>query len=306
MKPSQLKAFLAIVDHGSIRRAAKSLFVSQPSVTRLLRELEKDLGVDLVVRSTTGVKLTVYGEALQARARLLTQETRRARDEIEQIKSGLSGAVHLGVSAVAALTVLPKAFALFRQKMPRVELHCMDGLPPVALPELRHGRLDFVLTDLSPEQIDDDLTCEIILRTPQVVGAREGHPLRRKRSLAMLRNSEWVAWDKHQLELAFKRHGLPPPEQVVQIQSFVAAVGLVSETDTLSLFSLATMQPYLTRLGLKLIPVADTLPEALVSVVMRKDAVLTPAASALLDQVRKVAADVQAQLTARKRKDQEI
>ena len=82
MKPNQLLAFVAVVEQMSIRGAARTLGISQPAVTKIVRELEREVGAPLVERSVKGVRLTPYGEAFAPRARLLLSDMRRARDEI--------------------------------------------------------------------------------------------------------------------------------------------------------------------------------------------------------------------------------
>jgi Bacterial regulatory helix-turn-helix protein, lysR family len=79
MKPNQLLAFVAVVDQMSIRGAARAIGISQPAVTKIVRELERELGVALVERAR-GVRLAPCGEAFAPRAWLLLADMQRARD----------------------------------------------------------------------------------------------------------------------------------------------------------------------------------------------------------------------------------
>lgn len=82
MKLNQLRDFIAMVDHGSMRAAARSLGVSAPALAKSVAPLETELQVTLLRRSARGVVLSDYGSTLLERARLIDSEARRASDEI--------------------------------------------------------------------------------------------------------------------------------------------------------------------------------------------------------------------------------
>ena len=107
MKPHQLKAFLTVMQLRSIRKAANALFITQPAISRAIRELEESLQVPLFVRGAQGVTPTEYGLAFEKRARLLEQEAERARDELRQMRDGQLGCVRVAVSSVPAMALRP-------------------------------------------------------------------------------------------------------------------------------------------------------------------------------------------------------
>ena len=109
----RIRAFLAIAENGSIRGAARRIGVSQPALTKTLKELENSLSAPLVVRSAQGVTLTKYGEALLVRARLADAELRRASDEIGQMLGAKGGQIAVGLSPVASLLLAPDALKRF-------------------------------------------------------------------------------------------------------------------------------------------------------------------------------------------------
>lgn len=290
VKPHQLNAFLAVADHGSIRAAARQLFVSQPSITRTVRELEASLEVPLITRSPHGVELTEYGQAFRVRARLLVEEGRRAREELQQLKRGMTGQVRVGISSLPALVLLPEAFAAFRRQMPLAELDCIDGQLPLGVPLLRSGELDFLLSQTIPEIVDKDLSVEPLFTSPLTAAARAAHPKVRARSLAALVDEEWTGWDRAMIGSLFARHGLPVPQRIVTSRSFEVTQALVEKTDVISLFSLALVERKLVKQGIRPIRLREPLPELTVSIVRRRDARLTPAAARLLEILREVAA----------------
>ena len=102
MKLSQLRSFLSVAEHGSIRAAARALGMSQPAVTQAMRELELSVDAPLLQRGTAGVELTVYGRSLVRRASVIQREMERAVAEIEEIRDGSSGLISIAISTAVA------------------------------------------------------------------------------------------------------------------------------------------------------------------------------------------------------------
>lgn len=290
MKPHQLKAFLAVMELRSIRQAANALFITQPAISRAIRDLEEQLTVPLFVRGAQGVTPTEYGLAFERRARLLEQEAERARDELRQMRDGQLGCVRVAVSSVPAMALLPQALALFRAQLPSTALEFSEGLTPMVLPALREGLLDFALVQHRMERVGPDFDCEELLTTPLAVCARVGHPRARARSLAALQGEEWVGWDRAMIEDLFSGSGCPAPERIVVSRSMEITRALVSRTDVVSVFARPAIDRDLARHGIRAIPVQTRLPELTISAITRRGAVATPAAQKFMEAVRTSAA----------------
>lgn len=86
MKDHQLRALIQVAESGSIRAAARTMNLSQSALTKALRELEEDVGAELLQRSYRGIHFTAEGEALLARARLVQSTLERARAEIREMR----------------------------------------------------------------------------------------------------------------------------------------------------------------------------------------------------------------------------
>src|ERR1700761_3572447 len=97
LKTTQLQMLVAIAEHGTLMAAAEALSVSQPAVTKSIKELEARLGVQLLERSGAGVRLTRYGEMLLRRARTVVSEIANAERELEEMKSGAQRSLSIGV-----------------------------------------------------------------------------------------------------------------------------------------------------------------------------------------------------------------
>jgi len=289
MKPHQLKAFLCVAQSHSIRRAADALFITQPAVSRAIRELEAELEVPLFERGPQGVTLTRYGEAFEHRARLLVEEGERARDELRQMRDGQLGRVRIAVSSVPAVTLLPQALAIFRAQLPLIALEFSDGLVPMALPALQEGLLDFALLQHKMDRVGDHFDCEVLLNTPLAVCARVGHPRGRARSLAALENEEWVGWDRAMIETVFTSNNRPPPQRIAISRSMEITRALVGRGDLVSLFARPMIERDMARHGIRAIPVRDALPALTISLVTRRGSVATPAAARFIAALRSAA-----------------
>lgn len=124
MKDYQLKALLQVVDSGSIRAAARALGVSQPAVTKAIRELEAEVDAPLVHRSSRGVELTECGRQLTIRARLVQAQLAMARQDIRQLQGGQQASVAVSVTPVVFMGALPEVLREFKREMPQARCAC--------------------------------------------------------------------------------------------------------------------------------------------------------------------------------------
>lgn len=288
MKPNQLSAFSAVATHLSIRGAARALGLSQPGITRIVRELERELDAPLVERGSKGVKLTPYGVAFAPRARQLLEDMRRASDEIAQIRDGERGQVRMAVTSSFALTHLPGIFTEFHERNPSVDVHFNEAVMPGLLLQLLDGRLDFAVSHLAPATLPPEFESIVLYSSPLVVGMRTHHPLRRSRSLRTLHEAEWIMPGDGSLKLEFVRPifaplNLEPPSRVVQSQSVIVALGLVSKTDLIGVFAEELVDVAFKNRGIRRIDILEDIPPLQVCVVKRRERQLTPAAQQFVD-----------------------
>lgn len=295
MKPNQLHAFVAVVEQMSIRAAARVLGISQPAVTKIVRELEREVGAPLVERSVKGVRLTQFGLAFAPRARLLLADMERARDEIAQIRDGATGSVSLAVSASFALTVLPAAFKDFHTRLPAVDVQFSEAVLPWMLARLRDGYLDFAVAHIVPGTLDPQFEALELFPVQLVVGLRERHPLRNARSLHDLYAAEWVLpGDDHggtnAMAPLFTPLGLSPPTHVLQGHSVTVALALVGHMDLIGLFVEPLARLSFKRHGIRRVDVRETLPTLNVCVVRRRGQPSTPAAQHFIECIQRASA----------------
>lgn len=145
MELRHLIYFEAVVRHGGFTRAAEALHVAQPSVSAQIRQLEKTLGVDLLVRTTRRVTLTPAGEQFLHRTRRVLDELAAARQEMAAHATVLTGRIRVGTTPVVGDLPLPQLLARFRRSHPGVGIELSSGLVGDLLDKLSAAELDVVI-----------------------------------------------------------------------------------------------------------------------------------------------------------------
>ncbi|WP_322044943.1 LysR substrate-binding domain-containing protein [Paraburkholderia sp. J67] len=290
MKLQQLRTFVAVAEHRSIRAAARALFVSQPAVTRTIRELERDLDVSLLRRSVSGVELTDAGLAFSVRANLLLEEMRRAREELLFMKAGGHGHVAAAVTSTVGLTLLPDALAAFRQRLPQARLSLTEDGGATALQKLQNGTLDFVIANTVPDSLPSEFDQQPLFLMQLMVGARNDHPCAAAESIQELQDQYWVvpSLNMEFVSRLFVSRGLSEPSQVLSCESFGIATHLVASMDLIGLFSAALFDKVLVPLGVRALALRETLPPIEVSILTLRGSRLTPTAQCFVECLQAV------------------
>lgn len=289
---SQIRDFLAVVDAGSMRAAARSLGLSQPALTKSIRQLEEELGGVLVTRSVRGAQLTEIGRAFLARARSVTADLRRAREEVAQLRGARAGSLTLGAAPGPALGLLPTALARLRRRWHEATICVMDVSPSEVMPALREGRLDLALSvRIGPLAAPGpEFLAEPLYRNEARIVARRGHPLAAARSLAELADAEWVRTggtdNTSSLPAAFEAAGMEPPRYRIECRSFFALAEIVAHSDLLAVvpWQLAAREAAAGRVVQ--LPLRDALPAREICLFTRADVPLTPVAREFVEVLR--------------------
>lgn len=286
MTLEQLRAFVTIVEHGSIRAAARSLDLAQSGLTQQIKRLENSLGVTLFTRGITGISMTEAGEALLMRARIILGECSRTEQEFRFFQGQHVGSITLGVSFEAFAKLIPPVLREFRSRFPLVNVHFSSGPAASLLSGLREGRLDFVLTLVSESSDMTDLVSTVIDRSHPAIACRKGHSLQHATSIRELADAEWintrppgkVGIPSNRLVDLFHAAGIPSPKIVVTAESLFDTLHLVSKTDYLFLAPGIAIREGAYREMLNEIPIREAIPEANVCLVERAAAPLAPLA----------------------------
>ncbi len=224
-----LRRFLAIAEHGNMTRAARTLGIVQPALSRSIKLLEDDLGVTLFERTSHGIVLTVYGQQLVPYARAIMTDVKRATEELQATKGLLAGHVTFGVTSNYADNVVLDAVLALHLKWPNLRVTIREGLYEEVVAGILKSELDFGFGLLPPPHAGIEasgLLTESLFSHRASVMAREGHPLGklRKVPLKMLCEYEWVilgpekAMDPY-FRATFTKMRLPIPRKVIETHS---------------------------------------------------------------------------------------
>ncbi|WP_440895471.1 LysR family transcriptional regulator [Amphibacillus sp. Q70] len=141
MKVDDLRLLIAVKEHGTIRRAAEALFISQPAVSQRLQQIESYWGGPLFVRSARNVMLTPAGEEVLALASRYIAEEQQVKQRIDALKEQVSGTLSLGVSSVIGQYVMPGLLKEFMNNYPAVNVELTTGLSEDILPNNYHVKV---------------------------------------------------------------------------------------------------------------------------------------------------------------------
>src|SRR3954463_4472106 len=145
LRLSLLRAVDAVDAHGSLLKASAVLGVTQPSLTKSLRELEDMVQLRLFDRHSRGVRTTEAGLVFVRTARRVLAELRRLDEELDQLSSPGSGSVALGALPVAAAGVLPGTLARLKATYPHIQVRLQQGRTEDLLPLLASGEIDLIV-----------------------------------------------------------------------------------------------------------------------------------------------------------------
>ena len=287
MKLHHLRNLVAVADANSIRGAARAQGLAQPSITRGLRDLEKELGVPLLERHGKGVSLNEYGHSFVVRARSILQDVERGRQEIAQLKGERIGKVSVGLSSAVFLSLVPEVYRAFRLSFPDAMVNLTEGLFPAMEPRLKDGSLDFYIGPRPIGEVDKSFSVQLLFRNRRVVVCRKGHPLAGKTSLRDLIEAQWMMTGVRQpveveFEEQFAAHNLPAPKAITQTLTTLPIVALLTATDALAFLPQQWITSDIFKGTLQEIPVKEALDGPDIVLVKRNTLPLTPIAETMV------------------------
>ena len=193
MELRHLRYFVAVAEERHFGRAATRLHMAQPPLSQQIRNLEAELGVVLLRRTTRRVDLTAAGEAYLARAREILASVDQAGAEAGRVAEGLVGRVVIGCVGSATYSVLPALARTLRRELPGIDFAFRgEMLVPDQVAALLAGRIDLAL--LRPPVDEAALRVTTLRRESLIVALPEAHPLaaRDRLTVSDLRDEELI------------------------------------------------------------------------------------------------------------------
>src|SRR5947208_12062614 len=179
-----LRYFVAVAEMENVSRAALKLHVSQPALSRQIRDLEDEIGFCLLERTAKSVRLTDAGRAFLDDARELLRQADDAVKKARAIASEEPTELHVGYSPTPFAEILPKTLRAFQRAMPNVHVRLHDWSNKTILGGVRDGRLQLGLITRSPKTSAlDDVRFEELLRQRVCVAVAPQHAFARRRAI---------------------------------------------------------------------------------------------------------------------------
>src|SRR6266702_2622376 len=223
LKTRQLALLVHLDEERCVVRAAQAAGMTQPAASKLLREIEAGLDVQLFERHARGVAPTWYGEILVRHARLALSEINLAHEEIASLKAGRSGKAAIGTVMNPGTNLVPMAVARVKQKHPAILISVDIDFSKPLVERLLQGQLDMLVARVLDSHGAEALSFEPLADERHAVIAGRNHPLAGKPDLRLedLVQQPWIlpapgSLVRDELVSVFLKRGLPLPNNIVQ------------------------------------------------------------------------------------------
>jgi len=196
MELRHLRYFVAVAEEQNVTRAAVRLHVSQPPLSRQIRDLEEELGVGLFEHGAKAVRLTETGRVFLTEAQAVLQRFEEAVQKVKSVAGVELSQIHIGYAPSLAVDLLPQALRIFQQSHPAIQVHLHDLSTQEMLRGLRDGMLQAALNTQTSRAVMTGLSFEPLAYHAACVAMHLAHPLARTKevSLMQLLDERFVAF----------------------------------------------------------------------------------------------------------------
>jgi DNA-binding transcriptional LysR family regulator len=297
----KLRQLTQIIRHGSFSEAAQALGISQAALSKSVRALEREAGVQLLERGRFGAIPTPFGTVLARHADAIDAELSAARSQIAALKSASSGSIAIGCGPSEATRLLPIALTRLKRRAPGIRVTVMYGLSVALIDMVQRGEVDFALSSVPIFSADPDIKTIGLFEDTAAVVVRAGHPLlalRKPLSPAQLVGCEWVLARREELERRaldelFISARLDPPEATIETTSATLLQTIVMQSDFLTFLPRELIDWQERSRQLQALNVMAPPWRRLVGVRLRARAAANPAVDAMIQELRAAAKSIQ-------------
>ncbi|MBO1111892.1 LysR substrate-binding domain-containing protein [Bordetella petrii] len=258
-----LEILVRLCEAGNLSQVAAELNITQPALSKWLKDLEQDIGLPLFERQARGIAPTAHALALQEHARAIIGKLDRAHHAMAQLASGATGTLEIGCSPTVAPVLLPASIQRFRAAYPGVMIHVVENSLNHLAPHLLQGRHDVLVGRLEQQTFPDGLRCEALYEDPICLAVGCTHPLagmRRVTWKAVLA-FPWMSPDasaplRIRLDYELALAGQPAPRQVIASSSVQTNVALLAGSDLVMPVSRGLAEHFEQQGLLRILPLA--------------------------------------------------
>ncbi|MAQ85480.1 MAG: hypothetical protein CMH12_19835 [Maritimibacter sp.] len=291
-----LNQFLAVCATRNLTAAAEILGISQPALTQAIAKLERQLGVQVLDRSTRPLGITPYGELVADYARSLDRNATDFTEKLQAMKTGTGGMLRFGCGPDWIHEILPIAVCRLEDRNPELRIEMTVTLNDQLRAKLDSGEIDMFFASVSDIYFSGDYETKIMVRDAMRVVAHIDHPIHKgaPKTLAELGRERWTmtgdeTFGRQLMRRIFAQVGLEPPRPHIETNSVRAMINILRNGPFLGFLSQTHCNAYH---DMEPVALADELPIREGGVTWRKDRPLLPSAQALIEETERVVAEI--------------
>ncbi|NKR39070.1 LysR substrate-binding domain-containing protein [Klebsiella variicola] len=288
-----LHTFVAVAQQGTLGRAAETLNLSQPALSKTLNELEQLTGTRLFERGRLGAQLTLVGEQFLTHAVKVLDALNSAGQALNR-KEGLNNdIVRIGALPTAALGILPTVIGQFHKQQKNITLQVATMNNTMLLAGLKSGEIDIGIGRMSDPDLMSGLNYELLFLESLKLVVRPGHPLLQE-TVTLSRVMEWPVVvspkgtvPRQNAETLLQSQGCKMPAGCIETLSASLSRQLTVDFDYVWFVPSGAVKDDLRRGVLSALPIATQGAGEPIGILTRVDATLTPGTQTLLSAIRK-------------------
>ncbi|MDU2188853.1 MAG: LysR substrate-binding domain-containing protein [Klebsiella pneumoniae] len=293
MRLRHLHTFVAVAQQGTLGRAAETLNLSQPALSKTLNELEQLTGTRLFERGRLGAQLTLVGEQFLTHAVKVLDALNSAGQALNR-KEGLNNdIVRIGALPTAALGILPTVIGQFHKQQKDITLQVATMNNTMLLAGLKSGEIDIGIGRMSDPELMSGLHYELLFLESLKLVVRPGHPLLQE-TVTLSRVMEWPVVvspkgtvPRQNAEALLQSQGCKMPAGCIETLSASLSRQLTVDFDYVWFVPSGAVKDDLRRGVLTALPIATQGAGEPIGILTRVDATLTPGTQTLLSAIRK-------------------
>ncbi len=291
----RLAVIASLADHRSMAVVARELDITQPAISGTVKALETDLDVRLFERTARGMTPTPAGEIVAFHCRRVLSELRQIVPDLAAIEDRIQGSITVGALPLGRTQILPMAIAALLRRHPQLHVATVESPYDALAASLRSGDIDFILGALRGPSNAWGLVEEPLFEDRISVIARAGHPLTRQTpiDIAALQGAGWVlsrpgSPSRELFDRAFFALLHTPPVPAVETGDLAVLRGLLLESDLLTAISAHQLRYEIRDGSLVMLDLPLDGTRRKIGLSQRAGALLSPGASALMDEIKAV------------------
>ncbi|TWD45909.1 LysR family transcriptional regulator [Agrobacterium vitis] len=297
IKFRHLQTFVEVARQKSVMRAADILHVSQPAVTKTIRELEEVLGVALFQREGRGIVITRHGEIFLRHAGATMTALRQALDSVSHDSAQLGPPVRVGALPTVSTRIMPKAMTAFLNEDTGSRIKIVTGDNAVLLEQLRVGELDLVVGRLASPEKMTGFSFEHLYSEQVLFTVRAGHPLLtvKQQLFERIREFPVLMPTRNSIIRPFVDHflianGIPALPTQIETVSDAFGRAFLKSSDAIWIISEGVVAGDIAEGTLTTLPIDSSSTSGPVGLTVRTDAIPTLPQSLLMQAIRDAAA----------------